>query len=136
MDGVKKDAIVYVFTKAGRCICGRYVGEREENVRIVLQRKVIPDDKLLGKGVHDRTLIRCSKDIGEPIDIPIAEIKVWSYARYNEICFVGEPEEKEYFWPFFHFYDSRYLNIENSVIIQYNSAGYFKGREKEPRLEE
>lgn len=102
MDGVKKDAIVYVFTKAGRCICGRYVGEREENVRIVLQRKVIPDDKLLGKGVHDRTLIRCSKDIGEPIDIPIAEIKVWSYARYNEICFVGEPEEKEYFWPFFH----------------------------------
>jgi hypothetical protein len=136
MDGVKKDAIVYVFTKAGRCICGRYVGEREENVRIVLQRKVIPDDKLLGKGVHDRTLIRCSKDIGEPIDIPIAEIKVWSYARYNEICFVGEPEEKEYFWPFFHFYDSRYLNIENSVITQYNSAGYFKGREKEPRLEE
>ena len=136
MDGVKKDAIVYVFTKAGRCICGRYVGEREENVRIVLQRKVIPDDKLLGKGVHDRTLIRCSKDIGEPIDIPIAEIKVWSYARYNEICFVGEREEKEYFWPFFHFYDSRYLNIENSVITQYNSAGYFKGREKEPRLEE
>ena len=136
MDGVKKDAIVYVFSKAGRCICGRYVGEREENVRIVLQRKVIPDDKLLGKGVHDRTLIRCSKDIGEPIDIPIAEIKVWSYARYNEICFVGEPEEKEYFWPFFHFYDARYLNIENSVITQYNSAGYFKGREKEPQLEE
>lgn len=136
MDGVKKDAIVYVFSKAGRCICGRYVGEREENVRIVLQRKVIPDDKLLGKGVHDRTLIRCSKDIGEPIDIPIAEIKVWSYARYNEICFVGEPEEKDYFWPFFHFYDARYLNIENSVITQYNSAGYFKGREKEPQLEE
>ena len=27
MDGLKKDAIVYLFTKAGRCICGRYVGE-------------------------------------------------------------------------------------------------------------
>ena len=53
MDGLKKDAIVYVFTKAERCICGRYVGERKGNVRIILQRKVIPDDKLLGKGVHD-----------------------------------------------------------------------------------
>ena len=30
MDGLKKDAIVYLFTKAGRCICGRYVGERRE----------------------------------------------------------------------------------------------------------
>ena len=124
MDGLKKDAIVYLFTKAGRCICGRYVGER------------IPDDKLLGKGVHDRTLIRCSQDFGNAISIPRAELKVWSYARYNEICFIGEPEEKDYFWPFFHFYDARYLNIENTVITQYNSAGYFKGREKEPQLEE
>lgn len=49
---------------------------------------------------------------------------------------IGEPEEKDYFWPFFHFYDARYLNIENTVITQYNSAGYFKGREKEPQLEE
>lgn len=135
MVGLKKDAIVYLFTKAGRCICGRYVGERKGNVRIVLQRKVIPDDNLLGKGIHGRTLIRCSKDFGDAITIPRAEIKVWSYARYNEICFVGEPEEKDYFWPFFHFYDARYLNIENCVITQYNSAGYFKGREKEPQLE-
>ena len=118
MDGLKKDAIVYLFTKAGRCICGRYVGERK------------------GKGVHDRTLIRCSQDFGNAISIPRAELKVWSYARYNEICFIGEPEEKDYFWPFFHFYDARYLNIENTVITQYNSAGYSKGREKEPQLEE
>ena len=124
MDGLKKDAIVYVFTKAERCICGRYVGERKGNVRIVLQRKVIPDDNLLGKGVHDRTLIRCSKDIGDPIDIPIAELKVWSYARYNEICFVGEPEEKDYFWPFFHFYDARSVNIPALSMPQYHKAGY------------
>lgn len=131
----KKDSIINVFTKSGKSICGRYVGERNGAIRIALQQRIIPDDKLLGKGVHDRTLIRCSQDFGNAISIPRAELKVWSYARYNEICFVGEPEEKDYFWPFFHFYDARYLNIENCVITQYNSAGYFKGREKEPQLE-
>ena len=133
----KKDSIINVFTKSGISICGRFVGERKGGtIRIALQRRIVPDDKLLGKGVRDRTLIRCSKDIGDPIDIPMGEVQVWAYARYNEMCFLGEPEKKDYFWPFFHFYDARYLNIENTVITQYNSAGYSKGREKEPQLEE
>ncbi len=133
----KKDSIINVFTKSGKSICGRFVGERKGGtIRIALQRRIVPDDKLLGKGVRDRTLIRCSKDIGDPIDIHMGEVQVWAYARYNEMCFLGEPEKKDYFWPFFHFYDARYLNIENTVITQYNSAGYFKGREKEPQLEE
>ena len=133
----KKDSIINVFTKSGKRSCGRFVGERKGGtIRIALQRRIVPDDKLLGKGVRDRTLIRCSKDIGDPIDIPMGEVQVWAYARYNEMCFLGEPEKKDYFWPFFHFYDARYLNIENTVITQYNSAGYSKGREKEPQLEE
>ncbi len=132
----KKDSIVNVITKSGKCICGRFLGEKNDNIRIALQRKVVPDDKLLGKEAHDRFLIRCSKDIGEPIDIPISDFKTWSYARYEEMCFLGEPERKDYFWPFFHFLDARYLNIENCVITQYNSAGYFKGRKEEPQLED
>ena len=84
----KKDSIINVFTKSGKSICGRYVGERNGAIRIALQQRIIPDDKLLGKGVHDRTLIRCSQDFGNAISIPRAELKVWSYARYNEICFI------------------------------------------------
>lgn len=132
----KKDSIVNVFTKSGKSVCGRYVGERNGNIRIVQQRKVMPDDKLMGKGVHDITLIRCSKDIGDPIDIPISDFKTWSYARYREMYFIAEPEKKDYFWPFFHFLDARYLNIEDCVITQYNSAGYFKGIREEPQLGE
>lgn len=136
MYDVTKNAIVHIFTKDGKSICGRYIGERKGNVRIVPQRKVIPDNKLLPKDVQDRTLIICSQDYGNAIDIPKGKIKVWSYARYNDICFVGRPEEKDYLWPFFHYYDARYLNIEQCVITQYNLSGYFKGRGKEPQLEE
>lgn len=52
----KKDSIINVFTKSGKSICGRYVGERNGAIRIALQQRIIPDDKLLGKGVHEERL--------------------------------------------------------------------------------
>ena len=85
----KKDSIINVFTKSGKSICGRFVGERKGGtIRIALQRRIVPDDKLLGKGVRDRTLIRCSKDIGDPIDIHMGEVQVWAcqYVRFVLSC--------------------------------------------------
>ena len=40
----KKDSIINVFTKSGKSICGRYVGERNGAIRIALQQRIIPDD--------------------------------------------------------------------------------------------
>lgn len=126
MSGLRKNAVITIYTNDSKCITGRYLGVKGGKIRIVLQRRIIPDSKLLGEGVVDRTLIRCSNDFGNPIDIPIENAKTWSYANYNHITFVGEPKKKDYFWEYFHYYDAKYM-LGGNKVSQYSSKGFCKG---------
>lgn len=134
MKDLRKNAIINVITKQEESITGRYLGIKDEKIRIIPQKKIVVDDeKLLGNGLIDRTLIRCSKDFGQPIEIPERDVKTWCFARYDEMDCEGTDTE-EYFWDFFHYYDAKYLHHNGEKVTQYNSAGFFKG-ERESEVE-